>query len=237
MNIAVILAGGVGARMNAGKPKQFVEVLGKPVLAYTIEKFQEHALIDAIEIVCVDGYLDCVKDIVEKYGLNKVRYITRGGDDFQHSVIAGIENLKMHCQPQDIVLIHYGASPFVTEEIITDAIHVCEEKGNCTSATPFYLLAGTKDGDCAEHWIDRDSIMVLNAPQAFRFDYVTQLYQEAEEEDLLNKVEPHTTSLMFLMGRKVYFSKGSQLNIKITTKDDLQLLEAYAVWQKQKDKK
>ncbi|MCF2557961.1 2-C-methyl-D-erythritol 4-phosphate cytidylyltransferase [Fournierella massiliensis] len=237
MNVAVILAGGVGSRMNAGKPKQFIEVLGKPVLAYTVENFQRHHAIDAIEIVCVDGYIEYVWNMVKRYHLDKVKYVTKGGADFQKSVIAGIDALKPYCAPQDILLVHYGASPFVTEEIITDAIRVCKEKGNCTSASPLYLLAGTKDGDYSAHWIDRDEVMTLNAPQAFRFDYVTQLYDEAIEKNLLDKVEPHTTSLMFLMGRKIYFSKGSQTNIKITTKDDLQLLEAYAVWRKQKEEK
>lgn len=231
MNIAIILAGGVGSRVNAGKPKQFVEVLGKPVLVYTIEKFQNHPQIDEIEVVCVEGYLDYVKKLAEAYGLNKVKHITKGGEDFQGSVMAGINNLKGYCQGDDLVLIHYGASPFVTGEIITDAISVCKEKGNCTSATPIFLLLGTNDGDRSKQWVDRDAVMALNAPQTFRFDYVTQLYEEACEKNLLDKVEPHTTSLMFLMGREIFFSQGSQTNIKITTKEDLELLEAYALFQ------
>lgn len=234
MNIAIILAGGVGSRVGADRPKQFIEILGKPVLAYTVEVFQKHPQIDAVEIVCVESHIDYLKEMVQKYELSKVKWIVKGGATFQESVINGVTNLRNQADKEDIVLIHYGASPFVSEEIITDGIRVCKEKGNCTSATPCFLLLGSND-DCerSTKWIDRDKIMQLNSPQCFKFGYVDQLYQEAVEKNLLNQVEPHTTSLMYLMGRTIYFSKGNQTNIKITTKEDLELFEGY-VLRKQK---
>lgn len=231
-NVAIILAGGVGSRVGAGVPKQFIEVLGKPIVVYTIEAFQKHEEIDFIEVVCVKSYLRYMQELVEKYELSKVRLVVEGGADFQHSVISGIEGLKNYCSAEDIVLIHYAASPFVSDEIITDAISVCREKGNCTSATPVYLLTGTNDGDHSEEWVNRDKIMCLNAPQTFRYSYVTELYKEAKEKQLLDKVEPHTTSLMFKMGRKVYFSKGNQSNVKITTKEDLIMFEGFCLYKK-----
>jgi 2-C-methyl-D-erythritol 4-phosphate cytidylyltransferase len=228
------LAGGVGSRVGADRPKQFIEVLGKPVLAYTIDAFQQHPQIDAIEVVCVESHIEYLKEMVEKYELSKVKWIVKGGDTFQESVIHGVTNLHGKVDAEDIVLIHYGASPFVSEDIITDAIRVCGEKGNCTSATPCFLLLGSNDdGQQSTQWIDRDKIMQLNSPQCFKFQYIEQLYQEAVEKDLLSQVEPHTTSLMYLMGRTIYFSKGNQTNIKITTKEDLALFEGY-VLQKQR---
>ena len=228
MNVAVILAGGIGSRVGADKPKQFIEVLGKPVLAYTIEVFQKHPEIDAIEIVCVETHMDYLNKMIREYGYTKVKWITKGGDDFQHSVINGIINLRGKLQEEDIVLVHYGASPFVSEDIISDGIRVSKEKGNSTSATPCFLLLGSNDdGEKSAKWIDRDKVMQLNAPQCFKFGYVDQLYQEAIDKGLLDKVEPHTTSLMYLMGREIYFSKGNQTNIKITTKEDLDLFEGY----------
>jgi 2-C-methyl-D-erythritol 4-phosphate cytidylyltransferase len=95
------------------------------------------------------------------------------------------------------------------------------------------LLGSNDDGQQSTQWIDRDKIMQLNSPQCFKFQYIEQLYQEAVEKDLLSQVEPHTTSLMYLMGRTIYFSKGNQTNIKITTKEDLALFEGY-VLQKQR---
>ena len=209
MNTAIILAGGHGTRMGSTQPKQFIEVRGKPILAYTIEKFQKHANIDAIEIVCVDGYQEYVEQLVTDYGFDKAKYIVKGGNTFQQSVMNGVLGLLDVCSPDDIVLIHYAASPFVSEEIISDAIRVCRQKGNCTSATPLYLLLG----------------------QTFRYNYVVDLYKEAAQKDLLDKVEPHTTSLMFALGRPIYFSKGDQSNIKITTKEDLKIFEGYTLLQ------
>lgn len=126
MNVPIILAGGVGSRVGADKPKQFIEILGKPVLVYTIEAFQNHPDIDAIEIVCIKSHIDYLKGLIEEYKLDKVRWIAEGGEDFQHSVINGVNNLKGKLSDDDIVLVHYGASPFVSEEIITDAIRVAK---------------------------------------------------------------------------------------------------------------
>lgn len=235
MNVAIILAGGVGSRVGAEQPKQFIEVLGKPILVYTIEKFQNHEEIDGIEVVCVASHMEYMRELKEKYQLTKVKWIVEGGSTFQESVIHGVDHLKGILQKKDQVLIHYGASPFVEEEIITDAIKVCREKGNCTSATPIFLLTGKRDaGDSSSQWVDRDSIVGLNAPQTFQFGYVTQLYDEARENNILDQVEPHTTSLMFKMGRTIYLSKGNQTNIKITTKEDVELFEGYALLQKMK---
>lgn len=237
MNTAIILAGGKGTRVNAGIPKQFVEIFGKPVLIYTIEKFQNHPGIDSIEIVCVENYIDRLKKMVKQYNLSKVQWIVKGGMDFQHSVINGVLNLYGKISPKDIVLIHYAASPFVSADIISDGIRVAKEKGNSTSATPCFLLTGTNDdGKQSTQWIDRDKIMQLNSPQCFRYEYVYQLYQDAMNKNLLDKVEPHTTSLMYLLGHTIYFSKGNQTNIKITTKEDLDLFEGYVLMMQHRQK-
>ena len=188
MNIPIILAGGVGSRLGADKPKQFIEILGKPILVYTIEAFQNHSEIDAIEVVCIESHIDYLKQLVEKYNLDKVQWITKGGEDFQHSVINGINNLKGKIDENDIVMIHYGASPFVSEDIISDAIRVCKKKGNSSPAMPSVLLLGSNDGDKSTTWIDRDKVIVFNAPQCFKFSYVSQLYEEAIEKGLLEKL-------------------------------------------------
>lgn len=229
MNVPIILAGGVGSRVGADRPKQFIEVLGKPILVYTIEAFQNHPEIDAIEVVCIESHMDYLRELVEEYNLDKVKWITKGGVDFQHSVINGVNNLKGKIDDDDIVLVHYGASPFVQADIISDAIRVCKEKGNSSPAMSSPLLVGTNDGEKSTEWIDRDKIVIFNAPQCFKFSYVTQLYDEAIEKDLLDKVEPHTTTLMYLMGREIYLSKSSQINIKITNKEDIELFKGYVL--------
>lgn len=236
MNVAVILAGGVGSRVGADKPKQFIEVLGKPVLAYTIEAFQNHSEIDAIEIVCLESYIDYLKEIVTEYGFSKVKWITPGGKDFQHSVLNGINNLNSELTANDNILVHFGANPFVSDEIISDSIRVCKEKGNAISTTPFYVLSGVKDdNEKSTKWIDRDTIACMNSPHTFKFGFAKEMYDEAQQTGVINEVEPHTTTMMYKMGLPIYFSKGSQTNIKITTKEDLDLFEGYVLMKQKRE--
>lgn len=200
------------------------------VIVYTIEAFQKHEDIDAIEVVCVKSHIDYMKELVDTYGLSKVKWITEGGADFQGSVLNGINNLQDKCSEDDIVLVHFGASPFVEGDIIADAVRVCKIKGNAISTTPFYLLSGVKDDDeKTTKWIDRDTIACMNSPHAFRYGYIRDIYKRAVETGVIKEVEPHTTTLMYKMGETIYFSKGSQSNIKITTKEDLDLFEGYVL--------
>lgn len=233
MNFMVLLAGGIGSRVGAGIPKQFVDVLGKPVIAYTLQRFQDHPDIDGIEIVCLEGFQEKMMKIVDDNHITKVIKIVAGGNDFQHSVMNGVEGLKGIASSDDIIMIHWAASPFVSDEIISDGIRVCKEKGNSISACPFYLLAGNNvDGVLSDRYIDRDTVMIMSAPQSFTYSYVREMYAEAVEKGLIDQVEPHTTTLMYKMGRKIYFSKGNQLNIKITTKEDLDLLKRVILGEK-----
>lgn len=230
MNVAIILAGGLGERVGADVPKQFIKVLGRPVLAYTIECFESHSEIDAIEIVCREGYENHLREMVEQERFSKVRWVARGGETFQDSVMSGLDGLEGNISDDDQVLVHYGASPFVSEEIISDAIRVCAEHGNASPAhSQVYLAATRGDGEGTNEFVDRDQVMVLNSPQALRYGYARWVYDEARRRGILNKVEPHTTSLMFALGERVWFSKGSTCNIKITTPDDLRLFEGWVL--------
>lgn len=243
MNIAVILAGGVGNRLGAGIPKQFVEILGKPILAYTIEPFEKHSDVDAILVVCVKPYIEYIWELKEKYGFSKLKWVTEGGSTFQESVINGVNFLSDKAKPDDTVLFHFGASPFIKPEIITDVIRVCKEKGtNAISTTDYLLLSGKKISNASvsdsenytDEYIDRDTIAVMNTPHAFQYSFIVDMYKEAIATGIIDTVEPHTTTLMYAMGKRIYFSKGSQDNIKITTKDDLEMFEGYVLEQQRK---
>ncbi len=245
MNIAVILAGGVGNRLGAGIPKQFVEILGKPILAYTIEPFDKHPDIDAILVVCVKPYVDYIWELKEKYSFEKLKWVTEGGATFQESVMNGMNYLSDKAQKDDTVLFHFGASPFIKPDIIADVIKVCKEKGtNAISTTDYLLLSGMKKlpasvsdpNNFTEEYINRDTIAVMNTPHAFQYGFLVDMYKEAVETGVIDTVEPHTTTLMYAMGKKIFFSKGSQDNIKITTKDDLELFEGYVLEQQLKSK-
>lgn len=231
MNIAIILAGGIGSRVGADIPKQFIEIQGKPILIYTIEAFQNNENIDAIEVVCISNYIDDMEKLVKKHNLTKVKWITEGGKDFQHSVLNGINYLRDKLKDEDIVSIHFGASPFISNEIISDSIKVAKEKGNAISTTPFYLLSGYKDKDGikSSKYIDRETIACMNSPHSFKYGLIKSIYDKGVSTGLINEVEPHTTTLMYKLGVPIYFSKGNQTNIKITTKEDLELFEGYVL--------
>ena len=131
-------------------------------------------------------------------------------------------------------MFQYGASPFTSDYVISDAIQVCKEKGNSSPAISSLFLLGSNDGDKSINWIDRDKVIIHNTPQCFKFGYVTQLYDEAIENGYLDKVEPHTTTLMYYMNREIYLSKGNQINFKITTKEDLDLFKGYVMMKNNK---
>jgi len=245
MNIAVILAGGVGNRLGAGIPKQFVEILGKPILAYTIEPFDKHPDVDTILVVCVKPYLDFIWKLKEKYNFEKLKWVTEGGATFQESVMNGMNYLSDKAKRDDTVLFHFGASPFIKPDIIANVIRVCKDKGtNAISTTDYLLLSGMKKTtesvlnpeNYTEEYINRDTIAVMNTPHAFQYGFLVDMYKEAVETGIINTVEPHTTTLMYAMGKKIYFSKGSQDNIKITTKDDLEMFEGYVLEQQRKSR-
>lgn len=232
MNFVIIIAGGVGSRLGAKVPKQFVEVLGKPVIAYTMEHFQNHPDIDAIELVCVDGFQEHLKGIAEKYGITKVLKIVKGGSEYERSIMNGVAGLEGIAKPDDLVIIHWAASPFLSEELITDNIRVCKEKGNAITASYSYLLYGTNDGDCAKKSINRESFMTLAAPQSFKYSVITDIYRQVEEKHMFDYVEAHTPAFMAELGIPIYFSKGSHTNIKITEKEDVDLFFGYLLAKK-----
>lgn len=235
-NVAIVLAGGRGERVGAEVPKQFVDVLGRPVLSYTIELFELHPEIDAIEVVCRQGYEEELSRICDVGGFSKVRWVAEGGDTFQDSVMSGIFNLDGKISDDDQVLIHYGASPFTSDDVISDAIRVCSLRGNASPAmSQIYLASSRGDGLSTAEFLDRDQVMCLNTPQALRFGYAKWVYAEGQRLGLMGKVDPHTTSLMLALGERVWFSKDVSSNIKITTSDDLRLFAGWVLFKERFD--
>lgn len=227
MNIAIILAGGVGSRIGANIPKQFIKIMGKPILAYTLEIFEKNKNIDAIEIVCHREWFQEVENIVDEYNINKAKWIVKGGETFQESVLNGVFNLKDKINSEDIVVISFGVSPMTTDEIIDDSIKVCKENGsNAVSSEDMVLCTCIKDDEYSSSQnIIRETLKGFSNPWTFKYGELYETYKIALEKDILKDIEPHTTSLYFAFGKKIYFSKASSKNIKITTKEDLDIFE------------
>jgi 2-C-methyl-D-erythritol 4-phosphate cytidylyltransferase len=237
MNTVIILAGGTGTRVGAGRPKQFIEVLGKPVLAYTCDIFQQNKDIDAIEIVCHHDWIDYCREMCERYGLTKVKWIVLGGETFQDSVINGVKHLESllstgEIREDDNVFIQYGGAPFTSQKIVNAVIEMTVERGSAVTATPCYQLLSERTSDTtSEVWCDRDKYIQIACPYGFRFSYLLDIYKRSEEQGLLETIEPHTTSLMYALGETINYAYGDQTNIKITTAEDVEMFEGYVLQQ------
>ena len=226
MTTAIILAGGTGTRIGASVPKQFIEIQGKPILAYTLEVFESSPSIDAIEIVSHRDWVEEVKGIAARYGITKTRWVTEGGDTFQESVMQGLFRLKGEIAPEDLVVISFGVSPMTTHEIIDDGIRVASLHGNAISSDPMTLCTCIKDDEeSSTTSILRETLMGFANPWTFRFGEVVEAYETAMERGILGELEPHTTSLYFALGKRIWFSKSATTNIKITTPEDLDIFE------------
>ena len=137
MTVALLIAGGSGRRMGQSIPKQFINVYDKPVIIYTLESFQRHPKIDAIEVVCIDGWHDVRRSYAEQFGISKLRWIVPGGETGQESIRNGVYFLEDKLSPDDTVIIHDGIRPLVEEEVLSDVIIKCEQYGNAVTSMPY----------------------------------------------------------------------------------------------------
>ena len=235
MNIAIILAGGTGVRVGAKVPKQFVEVQGRPVIAYTLDIYQAHAQVDAIEIVCHADWIDHARQIVEQEGFSKVRWFCEGGATFQESTMKGILHLKGKASPNDMVLITFGAAPLTPAGDVDDAIRVCKLHGNAISSKDIDLCTCIKDDEeSTTQNILRETLKGFASPWAFVYEDVLGAYEEALAKDMLDNLEPHTTSLYFALGKRLWFSQCTSPQVKITDKADLDTFEGHVLLRQQR---
>lgn len=228
MTTAIVLAGGVGARLGRSIPKQFVEVLGKPILAYTLEVFQNNANIDAIEIVSHKDYVDTCRNISETYRITKAKWYVNGGASYPESTVNGLFYLRDKLAEDDIVLIHGSCAPLVTDEIIDDAIRVAGEYGNAMPVQQLCLSTCLKDDEtCSSRPIDRESIVQVQFPLTFRFGYILDAYDKVIENGSFSQLGLHLQYAVFANGGTMHFSKGDDRNFKITTQAELDFFEGY----------
>lgn len=226
MNVAVVLAGGTGARVGASIPKQFIEVMGKPILAYTLERFQGNQEIDAIELVCHRDWVDRCREIATDYGISKVKWYTIGGETFQDSVLNGVYALRGELSSDDIVVITFGVSPMTTNDIVDDSIRIAREHGNAISAEDSPLCTCVKDDEYSTTQnLIRETIKGFSNPWTFRYGELLAAYDEARERGILDSLEPHTTSVFLALGKRLWFSKSNGHNFKITVREDLERFE------------
>lgn len=230
MNIAIIIAGGSGSRMGQSIPKQFITIHDKPVLIYTLEGFQRHPLVDAIEVVCIDGWQEVVWAYARQYGIDKLKWIVTGGKSGQESIRNGVFNLEGKCSNDDIIIIHDGIRPLVDEFVLTDVIEMAGEKGNAVTSMPYneqIFIVNENDPSTTRQYIPRETLRRVATPQAYRFDKLDWAYHEAFEKEIGIYGSSYTNTMMVELGETLHFAAGSDKNIKLTTQDDLELFKGY----------
>ena len=228
MNVALIIAGGVGSRMGQDIPKQFINIYDKPILIYTLEGFQKHPLIDAIEVVCIDGWHDVLWAYSKQFDISKLKWVVSGGETGQESIRNGVYNLEGIIDDDDIVIIHDGIRPLVDETVLTDVIMKCKKYGNAVTSLPYNeQIFVVDDEKSTTKFIPRETLRRVSTPQAYKFGKIDEKYHEAFEKEIGIYGSHYTNTMMVELGERLYFANGSDKNIKLTTKDDLEMFKAY----------
>lgn len=222
---AIVLAGGVGQRVGASIPKQFIPVLGKPILIYTLETFQKSDLIDEIILVCVKSHMDQAKAYCQEYQLDKISAYVEGGADFVHSCINGMNYLADKIPTDSIVVLSSADRPFMTEEELRDAIETCQRHGTGVAARPCSLcMFQVENHQNHSSTYMRDALVQTATPWAFVYHQLRESlirYQNGE----FPSCESYPIAIHAAAGHEIYFSKAFARNIKITEKQDVALME------------
>lgn len=230
MNVAVIIAGGSGHRMGQDIPKQFINVYDKPVIIYTLESFQNHPLIDAIEVVCLEGWDQILWAYAKQFNINKLKWIVPGGNSGQESIRNGVYNLEGVCREGDIAIIHDGVRPLVEDEVLTDVIRTAQKFGNGVTSMPYneqIFVVSKEDETTTTQYIPRETLRRVSTPQAYEFSNLDRRYHEAFEKKIGIYGSSYTNTMMVELGEVLHFAAGSDKNIKLTTKDNLEMFKAY----------
>ncbi|MGI6665308.1 MAG: IspD/TarI family cytidylyltransferase [Christensenellaceae bacterium] len=228
MNVALIIAGGYGQRMGQDIPKQFINVYDKPVLIYTLEGFQNHPQIDMIEVVCIDGWHDVLWAYAKQYNISKLKWVISGGNSGQESIRNGVYHLEDECAEDDIVIIHDGIRPLVDSTVLSDVINKCKQYGNAVTSLPYNEQISVMDDEVSTvQYIPRETLRRVSTPQAYQFGKLDWAYHEAFEKNIGIHNSSYTNTMMIDLGERLYFAAGSEKNIKLTTKEDLEIFKAH----------
>lgn len=222
--IAILTAGGIGSRMGQDVPKQFLTVNNKPIIIYTMEAFQNHPEIDAIIVVCLKGWHDILKSYAKQFNITKLASVVAGGKDGQASIKNGLLEAEKLFSADDIVIIHDGNRPCLSADIISQNLAICQQYGNATTAIPCPEVVLTcTNGKTADTLIDRDTIKRTQTPHSFILKDILSAHHEIEQRGLRTAA---SCAMYQILGRTVYFSPGSEKNIKLTTPDDIDIFNA-----------
>ena len=236
-NVAIIIAGGIGSRMGQEIPKQFINVYDKPVIIYTLEAFQNHPLVDDIYVVCIDGWHDILRAYSKQFGITKLRNVFSGGASAQESIRNGVLSIEKLVSEDDNIIIHDGVRPLVEPEVLSDVIAKCKEYGNAVTSMPYNeQIFVKKDENTTVQYIPRETLKRVSTPQAYKYSKLKWAYEKAFSEKIGIGPSSYTNTMMVELGEVLYFASGSDKNIKLTTKENLEMFKAFLQMEKKNDR-
>lgn len=229
MNYGLVLAGGVGQRMRrTGMPKQFLEVFGKPIIVYTLQRFDACPDIDAVVIACHASWKAHMETMIQRFDIKKVKAVISGGKDRQDSVLNGLNWIQSNGgNDTDVVVIHDGVRPLVQGAVLSENVRVAKKYGNAMTVRPVIESVVITDNDTArfEDFKKRDDTYSLTAPQSFQLHVLTKAYEDIENQE--TPMPLLDSALVFTyLGNDIHIIKESNSNIKVTTPEDYYMLKA-----------
>ena len=217
-NIAIVAAGGAGARFGDDKPKQYHDLGGKPIITYCLNLFEKSAMIDEVVLVVSEDYLVYAsREIIDKYGYRKIKKITTGGESRRESVLAGLSACP---DGIDLAIIHDAVRPFLAKDLLHKVIKKAYETGAAILAVPVKESVKLIKGEIIEKTLRRDDVWIAQTPQVFRFDSILDAHRRAAAAE--NEATDDSELYEQYCG-EVSIVRGSYNNIKITTRGDLVL--------------
>ena len=225
MVTALIFAGGTGQRMNTkSKPKQFLELYGKPIIIYTIEHFEYHQEIDNIVVVCLESWIEELQFMLNRYSIKKVKKILAGGNTGHDSIYLGLCGMEDFMEKDDIVLIHDGVRPLINEELISHNIAMVKKYGNAiTTEAVRESIVQCEDGETIAKVPPRNEMYTAKAPQSFYYERILELYGQAQKDEIKTIDSAHLCSIY---GEPMHMVKSTRNNIKITEPTDYYIYRA-----------
>lgn len=225
MNVVLLTAAGTGTRMHQNIPKQFLHVDNKPVIIHTMEAFQKHPSIDAIICVTLESWIDVLWAYAKQFNISKLKWVIPGGKTGQESIRKGLDKLSKEYGEEITVMIHDGNRPLVDTEIISDSIATYKKYGNAVAAIPCVeVVFQSEDGKSSMISTPREKLYRTQTPHTYRLHDILECHREAEKRGIHGTAA--SPMLMKELGKMTYFSKGSEINLKITTLEDLKIFKA-----------
>ncbi len=228
-NIALIIAGGSGKRMGQEIPKQFLTVDDKPIIIYTLENFENNEHIDEIIVVCIEGWQNVLHAFCRQFNIDKVKHILSGGETVQQSIFNGVKKAYELYDKNTCLIIHDSIRPLIDDSVLNDVIDVCHMYGNAVTSMPYneQIFVIDDDFETTSKFIPRETIRRVSTPQAYNLGKLYECYTYAFEHEIGIHGSSYTNTMMVELGESLYLAKGSDKNIKLTTRDDFYIFKAY----------